>query len=233
MLRSHRLRLFVVSAGSFLALSSARADTEPGARAVIRGTGKDVQIVYRAPRAAAAPSVAADPAADALRQKRAGATDQTVLAFLDRHREEMPDVVGADLLRRFRQAGAGDAVIAFLSTNAAVDIGMTAGDAAAVMSLPAEGAAYAGAYPDLVSSGYPFYGAGGYGYGYGAWGGSGMRRGLCRGGHGPDGFRGGFGRNGFFVGFGNGFGPRPRPHPLPAPRMSGMTRATGVGGRRR
>ena len=228
MVRSHRLRLLVVSAGSVLALSSARADTEPGARAVIRGTGNDVQIVYRAPRAATAPPAAIDPVADALRQKRAGATDQTVLAYLDRRREEMPDVVGADLLRRFRQAGAGDAVIAFLSTNSAVDIGMTAEDAAGGAGLTApEGGPWGGAYPDLVSSGYPFYGAyGGYG-GFGGFGGFGADRG--RGMH-----RGFFkgGRDGFLLRFGNGFG-RPHPHPMPAPRMGATTHAAVVGGRRR
>jgi hypothetical protein len=236
MARSHRFGLAVFSAGSLLALSSAssaHADAEPGARAVIRGTGKDVQIVYRAPRAAPA-ARAVDPVADALRQKRDGATDQTVLAYLDRQRDAMPDVVGADLLRRFRQAGAGDDVIAFISASAAVDIGATAEDAAAVMAMPgSEGAAYGGAYPDLVSSGYPFYGGGygGYGGGYGSWGNRGMRRGSFKGGHGHDGFHNGFGRNGFFLGFGNGFGPRPHPHPLPAPRMGGTTHAA-IGGHR-
>ena len=231
MARSQRFGLAVFSAGSLLALSSARADTEPGARAVIRGTGKDVQIVYRAPRSAPA-ARAGDPVADALQQKRAGATDQTVLAYLDHHRDAMPDIVGADLLRRFRQSGAGDDVIAFISANAAVDIGATAEDAPGVTTVPGiEG----GAYPDLVSSGYPFYGSyGGYG-GSGAWGGWGMRHGHFKGGHGHDGFHGGFGRNGFFLGFGNGFAPRPHPHPLPAPRMGPMTHthATFAGGRRR
>jgi len=236
MARSQRLGLAVFSAGSLLALSSARADTEPGARAVIRGTGRDVQIVYRAPRSAPA-ARAADPVADALRQKRAGATDQTVLAYLDHHRDAMPDIVGADLLRRFRQAGAGDDVVAFIAANAAVDIGATAEDGPGVAAVPGiEGAAY----PDLVSSGYPFYGSyggyGGYG-GYGAWGGRGMRHGSFKGGLGHNGFRGGFGRNDFFFGFGNGFGsrfaPRPQPHSLPAPRMGPSTHAAVAGGRRR
>src|SRR5215831_20901783 len=135
MVRSPRLGLAVVSAASLLALP-ALADTEPGARAVIRGTGKDVQIVYLAPRSAPPSRAAADPVAEALRQKSAGATDQTVLAYLDKHRDEMPDVIGADELRRFRKAGAGDDVIGFLSTNAAVDIGATAEGGAMVAGLP-------------------------------------------------------------------------------------------------
>ena len=230
MARSHRFALAVSAAGSLFALSFARADTEPGTRAVIRGTGKDVQIVYRAPRTAPLARAAADPVTDALRQKRTGATDQTVLAYLDRHRDEMPDIVGADLLRRFRQAGAGDPVIAFLSTNSAVEIGETAEGGAAVWGLPEEGGAYGGAYPDLVSSGYPFYG-GGYG-GYGGDGGHrawGMRGGF-RGGHG---FHGGFNnRNAFFIRFGNGLGPRPMPHPMSGSR-GGMTHAAIAGGAHR
>jgi len=228
MARSHRFGLLAFAAGSLFAPSFARADTEPGSRAVIRGTGKDVQIVYRAPRTAPLARAAADPVMDALRQKRTGATDQTVLAYLDRHRDEMPDIVGADLLRRFRQAGAGDSVIAFLSAKAAVDIGMTAEDAVGITSIPGpEGGAYGGAYPDLVSSGYPFYGGGygaygvngGYG-GYRAWG---MR----------GGFHGGFhNRNAFFIRFGNGFGPRPTPHSMSGPR-GGMTHAAIAGGARR
>jgi len=154
----------------------------------------------------------------------------------------MPDVIGADELRRFRKAGAGDDVIAFLSTTAAVDIGATAEGGAMVAGLegPDGGGAYGGAYPDLVSSGYPFYGGGGYG-GYGGWGGlggrwgwGGMRHGFIK--------RGFGGRDGFFLGFGNGFGhfgrgfmPHPQLHPMHFARGGGTTHATitGGGGRRR
>jgi hypothetical protein len=213
MARSHRFRLVVFSAASLIAVSRLRADTDPATRPVIRGTGKDVQIVYRAPRTAPAVRLAADPVADALEQKRAGA---------------MPDIVGAGTLRRFRQAGAGDSVIAFLSANAAVDIGVTAEDAMAVSSLPAmEGGGYGDAYPDLVSSGYPFYGGYGGGYAGNGWG---MRRGFFKGNH--AGFGGG---NRFFFRFGNGFGNGfgPRPHPLPASRGGAATHgAVARGGRR-
>lgn len=243
MTRAHRIALAVFSAGSIAALSSARADTEPRSRAVIRGTGKDVQIVYRAPRAVPGVTAsAADPVTAALERKTAGETDQAVLAYLSAHRDDLPDVVSADALRRLRKAGAGDPVIAFLSSNAAVDIGATAEDGVGpVQEIPAPGAPYAGAYPDLVSSGYPFYGAGGYG-GYGGYAGYG------HGGH----FRGGFGKmghgffgpgSGFFLGFGHGFGngfghghgfgPRPQPHSRPIARGGGSTHAAVTGGGRR
>src|SRR5437764_10737258 len=107
------LRFVLLSAASLIAASRVRADTDPATRPVIRGTGKDVQIVYRAPRAASSARVTGNPVDEALRQKRAGASDRTVLAYLDGHRDDMPDIVGAAALRRFRQAGAGDSVIAF------------------------------------------------------------------------------------------------------------------------
>jgi hypothetical protein len=135
-----------------------------------------------------------------------------------------------------RKAGAGDPVIAFLSSNAAVDIGATAEDGVGpIQEIPAPGAPYAGAYPDLVSSGYPFYGAGGYG-GYGGYAGYG-HRGHFGGAFGKMG-RGFFGPNsGFFFGFGKGFGHGhgfgPHPHPVPMARGGGHTRAAVTGGRMR
>lgn len=235
MARSPRFALAVISAGSLLVFSHARADTPLGARAVIRGSGNDVQIVYRAPRPGVAAPAATDPLTEALQRKIAGATDREILAFLDLYRDRMPDIVGADLLKRFRKAGAGESVIAFLSSKAAVEIGPTAGDAAAPAAPPPyESGPYAGAFPDLVSSGYPFYGAYGYG-GYGGYGGGG---GLFPGGwgrrhHGFVGDR----RSGFFFGFGNGFGHGrgfgPHPHPVPAPRSGGHTHASVTGGRMR
>ncbi len=237
MARSQRFALAAFSAGSLLASSFARAGTEPRSQAVIRGSGKDVQIVYRAPRAGAPLRIPPDPVAGALERKTAGESDRAVLAYLEGRREALPDVVSADALSRLRKAGAGDSVIAFLSSNAAVEIGPTGeGGAAVGPELSAEGGGYAGAYPDLVSSGYPFYGA----YGYGGYAGYG---GLFRGGFGR--MRHGFGGHGkgFFFGFGNGFGhgrgpghgfgPHPPPHPGPMMRGGGTTHAAVTGGRRR
>ena len=242
MTRAHRIALAVFSAGTLAALSSARADTEPHSRAVIRGTGNDVQIVYRAPRTGLPAPAAADPVTAALDRKAAGETDQAVLAYLSARRDDLPDVVSADALRRLRRAGAGDAVIAFLSSNAAVDIGATAEDGVAVIQDLSPSAPYAGAYPDLVSSGYPFYGAYGFG-GYGGYAGYGGHRGHFRGGfgkmgHANSGFLFGFGNgfgNGFghSRGFGHGFGPHPAPHPGPMMRGGGTTHAAVTGGRPR
>ena len=237
MTRAHRIALAVFSAGTLAALSSARADTDSHSRAVIRGTGNDVQIVYRAPRSAPGVTIAVvDPVTAALERKTAGETDQAVLTYLSAHRDDLPDVVSADALRRLRKAGAGDEVIAFLSSNAAVDIGATAEDGVAVVQDLSPGTAYGGAYPDLVSSGYPFYGAGGYG-GYAGYGGHrGHFGGLGKMGHFNSGFFFGFG-NGFGKGFGHnhgfghGFGPHPLPHPGPMTRGGGTTHAAISGGR--
>jgi len=115
-------------------VSAARADTNGTARAVIRGTGNDVTIVYRAPveksRNLKAP-VTSDPLAEALRQKKSGADDSSVVAFLQQNQAGLPDVIDADVVRHLRRAGAGEAVISVLSMFAAIGIGETADGAAA------------------------------------------------------------------------------------------------------
>ena len=92
-------------------VSAARADTDGSTRAVIRGTGTDVTIVYRArvekPPNLEAPA-ASDPLAEALRRKTSGADDSAIIAFLQRNQTGLPDVIDADVLRHFRGAGAGE-----------------------------------------------------------------------------------------------------------------------------
>ena len=145
--------------------SAARAESDSRARAVIQGKGKDVTIVYRAPSEPARSlggSRAADPLGEALRRKKDGADDDALIAYLRQNEAAMPDVVDAGVLRRLRQAGAGDSVIAAISTLAAVDIGRTSDDSGSAPALRETPTVYGGAHPDLVGMGYPFYG-GGYG----------------------------------------------------------------------
>jgi len=169
MLTGLRVRSAVLTAVGAAAISSARADSVQPTRAVIRGTGSDVQVVYEAPPTPPRPGRAAafDPVAEALRRKTSGADDASVVGFLRQHQAELPPAIDSSVVREFRRAGAGDSVVGFLSAHVALDIGVTAesaprGAAPALGESPSPGDAYA----DLAGSGYPFYG-GGYGYGYG------------------------------------------------------------------
>jgi len=183
------LRSALAAIAALCVSSLAAADSEPQAtRPVIRGSGNDVTIVYQsklhpkltwsAPALAEpAPQAEAEegPVAEAVRMKSAGASDQAVVAFLQKNQVEMPDVVDADTIRDLRKAGAGDAVVSLVSRYSAIDIGETAESAGVPAPQyydPQE--AYTGAFPDLANLGYPFYGGGGYGSGYGGgvwWGG--------------------------------------------------------------
>jgi hypothetical protein len=178
MLTDSRVRSAVLAAVA-AAVSSARADSEQATRAVIRGTGNDVEVVYQAP--VAPPRLgfvgvpAADPVREALALQASGAGDSSVVALLQRRQADLPAVIDASVVREFRKAGAGDSVVGFLSAHMAVDIGRTA-EAVPRASAPAgaEMVYPGGEYADAVGAGYPFYGAGGYGsYGYAGRGGRG------------------------------------------------------------
>jgi hypothetical protein len=161
------------------------ADT-PRGRAVIRGSASDVTIVYETPKTRATEvqaSLAEDPLSAALRRKAAGEDDAAIIAFLRMHQASLPEVVDSDIVRDFRRAGAGEDVIAVLASFTAVDIGETAEDGPGQSFAAAPQEAYAGAYPDLVGMGYPFYG------GYGGY--------VAGGNFGKHGFRG---RDGFRFG---------------------------------
>jgi hypothetical protein len=234
----------VFAASAALCVSSlAVAESEQTTRPVIRGTGNDVTIVYQSklhpklswsapqPPAPAAPTPPEnDPLAQAVKMKAAGASDQAVMTFLQKNEVDMPDVVDADTIRDLRKAGAGDAVVAFVSRYSAIDIGETAESAGAPVpqyydpQAAYSQEAYTGAFPDLATLGYPFYGGGGYGYGsgYGGgvfWGGRYMRFGPKVMPH----------RNvNVFVHTGHPFVPRAQPFPtrFPQQRMT-MSRITG------
>ena len=211
------LRRAAVVAVAFASPFALLADSpESHTRAVIRGTGKDVTIVYRSsprPASQVRPSVAPDPVAEALALKKSGDGDAAVIAFLQQNEANLPDVIDADVVRDLRRAGAGESVISALVMLSAVDIGET-GEGSPVQAPQAAAEPPYGAYPDLVGMGYPFYGS----YGGGYFGG-----GYFRGGR-----DGGFGKHVShhrpLFRFGNSFFPKPRPHTAQAPRHASFSR---------
>jgi hypothetical protein len=214
MLKGSGLRCTAVVAVAFASRFAALADTsDTNTRAVIRGTGKDVTIVYRSsprPPSQARPSVAPDPLAEALRLKKSGDDDATIIAFLQQNEADLPDVIDADVVRDLRRAGAGEPVISALAMLSAVDIGET-GEGSPVQTLPQASEPPYGAFPDLVGMGYPFYGS----YGGGYFGGGGN-------------FRGGFGKHVShhrpLFQFGSSPFPKPGPRPAQSHRASMMPR---------
>ncbi len=150
----------VAALASLSLASSVRADSDGNTRAVIRGTGTDVTIVYLVPKTSppkVEATLMADPVSEALRRKTSGGDDASIIAFLRLNQADLPNVIDADIVRDFRRAGAGQPLIAVLSTFAAVDIGETAEGAPVQILQPSSDVAYAGSYPDLVGMGYPFY----------------------------------------------------------------------------
>ena len=186
------VRLTALAAAALAWISFARADSQPAPRAVIRGTGSDVTIVYESAKAAPTAvraSIAEDPVTLALQRKSAGEDDAAIVAFLRMHHASIPDVIDSDVLRDLRIAGAGEDVISLLLKYTAVDIGETA-EGGPVQELRPPQVAYAGAYPDLVGMGYPFYG-GFYGDGFSGGGFLGRKHFGRHGTHGRGSFRAG------------------------------------------
>ena len=225
-LRSPALALLAGLALASLALAD-EPSTSAQTRATIRGTGNDVSIVYKGvaekpPKrgAAAASKVTGGPAPspaesellrEATRMAERGADDQSIINYFRTHQNQLPDVVDNDAVRRLRKAGAGQAVVGYLSRLSAVDIGETAEGAPQQYAYANEapsGYANDSSYPS-ADMGYPFYGS--YG-GYGGYGGGGFRNG----GHGHRGF---IGKNGPGLGFGFGsHHPAMPSHPIVSPR---------------
>jgi len=174
-----RLRLIVRAVVLIALARCAQAETDSQTQAVIRGTGKDVTIVYRSsvttrshtlPAAphAPTPAVADDTVlTEAAQMKTRGASDESIIAYLRIHQAELPTVVSTETVDQLRQAGVGRPVIASLSTLTAVEIGEL-GEGAVVMTAPPSGS------EDLGWDGGGYPGGGYYGYGSGGflgWGG--------------------------------------------------------------
>jgi hypothetical protein len=168
---SRRIRVGLalpMAAAIAAAASAALADTDSPAqaRATIRGTGKDVSIVYsgasKAPARRAVVEPPVDIVLDATRLAEQGADDQSLIAFLRSHQAQLPPIVENEAVRRLRKAGAGPAVISDLSRMTALDIGETAEGPPVQYAYeppPASDAPFPSA-----DMGYPYYGSyGGYG----------------------------------------------------------------------
>jgi hypothetical protein len=185
MVTTSGLRSASLTAAALVSCSVALADTAASTgRAVIRGSGSEVTIVYetrKAPSTEVRASLAEDPVAEALRRKTGGENDAAIIAFLRIHQASLPEVIDSEIVKEFRRAGAGEDVVSVLLSFSAVDIGETAEDGRGQSLAAAPQEAYAGAYPDLAGMGYPFYGS--YGGGYFA--------------GGDFGFGGKFGKHGF------------------------------------
>ena len=235
-LRSPALALLAGLAFAFPALGD-EPSTSAQTRATIRGTGNDVSIVYKgvaekAPKrgATAASKLTGGPApspaesellSEATRMAEHGADDQSIINYFQTHQNQLPDVVDNDAIRKLRKAGAGQAVVGYLSHLSAVDIGETAEGAPQQYAYANEPPGYANdsSYPS-ADMGYPFYGS--YG-GYGGYGGGFHNRG-----HG--GRHGFVGKNG--PGFGFGFGshrPGMLSHPIASrPPSMGVMHSGGA-----
>ena len=139
------------------------------ARVTIRGSADGVVVEGRPARVV---KRAGDPSREilshAVELRRSSADDSVMLAYLRAHASDLPSVIEASDVARLRRAGAGQAVIAYLATVSAVDVGPTGeGHPMPVMmpaatydssdmsgGIPAD-YAYYGGYGYLGSSGYP------------------------------------------------------------------------------
>jgi hypothetical protein len=154
-----------------LAISGALAAGEqppPQTRVTIRGTGGNLTIERTAAplpgRAADRFSGAGSAIREAVRLKTEGLDDEALLSYLRERRADLPRVVDAGDVRRLRAAGAGESVMGYLSSVAALEIGETGeGRSPAPGIEPYPGPDLEGAYG--MAYGYPLgggYPIGGY-----------------------------------------------------------------------
>ena len=138
-------------------------------RATIRGSGKDVTIVYRGRSPASRPVAArtASPGdavlAEAVRLKSGGADDSSVLAYLQNHQSELAPVTGIETVRQLRRAGASASFLSALSKLTALEIGETGEGAPVSTAYASEIGVSDDAFPFAnAQGGYPFYGSTGF-----------------------------------------------------------------------
>ena len=166
--------LAAAAAAAILAVNTPLlADSAPATRVTIRGSGSQVTIERtpagaHAARPKAARRLSGNELVDEIaRQTAAGLPDAQVVEGLRARQSELPPVIGSSDLLRLRQAGAGDALIRYLASVSAVEIGPTSDDRGATSAAPmplapeltpgfAQGEAYYG-YGGYA--GYPIYGA--------------------------------------------------------------------------
>ncbi|MGE5278106.1 MAG: hypothetical protein ACM3SU_14000 [Acidobacteriota bacterium] len=147
---------------------AAREQPVSQTRVTIRGTGANVTIERTAApfpaRAAERLPGAGTPIREAVRLKTEGLDDEALLSYLRERRADLPRIVDASDVRRLRAAGAGESVMDYLSSVAALDVGETGeGGAPAPANEPYPGPDLEGGYG--MAYGYPVdgYPIGGYG----------------------------------------------------------------------
>jgi hypothetical protein len=171
MFRPLTLAAVLAALPAVAAAADAAGETPSGRqRITIRGTGSSVEVertevsARRQTGPRAEPAGVLDQAADL---KARGASDASVVDFLRAHQASLPPIIEARDIRTLRKAGAGQAVVTWLTTVTAVDIGDTGEGHEAVVSAPeSEGFPYGQPYDWGADGGYgmPYYFSSGYGY---------------------------------------------------------------------
>lgn len=134
-------RALLLSAIVLASVAPALGATDARSRVTIRGNGRTFSLERRGSdvgplilKRAARP----DAVGEAVRLKKQGVNDATVLAYLRAHQADLPPVIDVEDVRRLRGAGAGKSVTTFLASVAAVGVGETGeGHPSAEVALPA------------------------------------------------------------------------------------------------
>ena len=173
-----KLALAALLAASLLA-GPVHAQEATPVRSKVRITGSGSNVVLERQAApelrerkpsAVAEAAPPSPIDSAARMKASGASDDAVISYL-KSRDDLPTVIDSAEVRRLRKAGAGQHVIGWLSTVAALDIGETGeGHEAPEYAPPAPAIAmdygaqaYDAGYSVPYFYGNGYYPAGGYG----------------------------------------------------------------------
>ena len=109
--------------------TSAPSAAGPRSGIVIRGSGNNVSV-EREEVSSRRPALrfgreSAPVLLEAVRMKEAGSCDDALVGYLRAHAAEIPSFVDYEELSRLQSAGAGRAVVAYLASVAAVEIGPT------------------------------------------------------------------------------------------------------------
>lgn len=161
MSKTSRTLAAFLGAFALASLAAAADQTPPPSRVTIKGHGAEVWIERSekpARKRAFGGGAVSEVMGEAIRLKAGGADDVAVVKYLRAHRTELPDVIEATDARQLHKAGAGQAVMAYLATESAIDIGETG---------EGSGSHVAGYQPPAGSE-ISYGGAYGYPAGYGA-----------------------------------------------------------------
>jgi hypothetical protein len=127
MSKTFTARAVILASLVFASVAVATAQTAPPSRVTIKGRGNEVWI-ERSEKpirksAFGKEDSSGEVIGEAIRMKTQGADDIAVVNYLRRHVAELPTVIGAAEARQLHKVGAGEAVMAYLATESAIDIG--------------------------------------------------------------------------------------------------------------